>query len=249
MKAKYPKYLDKGYKKNRLTVIDVAESSKIKDRKKVMPSRWKYRCLCECMGIVYVTKIDLCTGHTRSCGCFHQDALHNTHVNNKKINYIEVNGNIIKIFFFNTDNYTIIDTEDYDKIKDYCWHEHRGYTTSSRTNGEIGEYRIHQLIMNIPKGMEADHINRNKLDNRKCNLRVCSHADNSKNRGIRICNTTGYTGIFFKKSSNRYHASIYSNGKSIFLGSFKNKQDAINVRHEAEIKYFGEFASCLCRGN
>ncbi len=164
-----------------------------------------------------------------------------------KINRIKTSGNITKVFFFNTDNYTIIDTEDYDKVKDYCWHKNgTGYACTTW----LGKYiNIHKLLFTPIKGKFTDHINGDPLDNRKCNLRACTKAENARNCKVQSNNTSGAKGVSFCKRNNRWDTCIIVNKKQKWLGYFKNKQDAINARHAAEIKYFGEFAPHICRND
>ena len=101
-----------------------------------------------------------------------------------------------------------------------------------------GIIEMHRFIMNFPKGKYVDHINHNTLDNRKCNLRICNNADNIRNGKIRTNNKSGYNGICFDKSRNKWLAGIKVNYKRIFLGRYVNIEDAIKARKEAEKKYF-----------
>jgi len=245
---KYPKYLEEGMVFNRLTVIEVDEGSKIKNRKKVIPSRWKYKCSCECGGVSTLVKNHLVTGHTISCGCYASECTTARNTNGK-MNFIEINGDVTKIYFYNSINYTIIDTEDYGKIKNYCWNRNkRGYVYTSINKNKIHTLFLHRIINNTPEDMRTDHINRNRLDNRKSNLRTCTLLENARNKGISKNNTSGITGVYYRKSRDMWFARIGINNGGIHLGYFKNKQDAIDARYRAEIKYFGEFAPIHHKG-
>lgn len=90
--------------------------------------------------------------------------------------------------------------------------------------------------------MEVDHINRNKLDNRRENLRICSRLENVRNTGLRTNNSSGVIGVYYRERFKKWHASIRINGKAKSLGYYHDKKDAIAARKRAEIKYFGEFA-------
>ncbi len=240
----YPKYLEKDDVYNRLTVIDVAESSKVKDGKKTPPSQWKYRCVCICGVIKSIRKDNLCTGITKSCGCFQREEISKRQ---HKVNLIEITGNITKVFFFNTNKYTMIDSEDYDRIKNYCWRESTDGRSVARLSSEITVTLMHRMIMNYPLKKLIDHIDRNPLNNRKSNLRICTHAENERNSLSSKNNTSGYKGVGKYKACNKWQANIGINNKTLYLGSFENKQDAIDARYKAEIKYFGEFAPNICR--
>jgi hypothetical protein len=243
--GKYPKYLKKGDIFNRLTVICVDEESKMRNNNHVIKSNWKYICRCECGNIISVNKNSLHSGNTKSCGCLSSEVHSELCKEYRKVNMIKVDGEITKIFFFNIEGYTIIDTEDYDKVKDYCWLFSNYYTYATNRNSRRNQISLHRLLMDFPKDMEIDHINGDKLDNRKSNLRVCTCSENSMNRVS--SNTTGARGVYLKPSGN-YAVLINIKGHNTYLGTFSEKQDAINVRQKAEIKYYGEFAPCICRG-
>ena len=87
-----------------------------------------------------------------------------------------------------------------------------------------------------------DHINRDKLDNRKCNLRISDKTGNNRNVGLQKNNTSGITGVGWNRQMNKWIAQITVNYKTIYLGSFNDKEDAIKCRLMAEKKYFGEYA-------
>lgn len=83
-----------------------------------------------------------------------------------------------------------------------------------------------------------DHKNRNIFDNRRCNLRIADKRINAINSKIRENNKSGVIGVFWRKDRNCWTARIKNDkGKYLFLGNFKNKNDAIITRKEAEIKY------------
>jgi hypothetical protein len=87
-----------------------------------------------------------------------------------------------------------------------------------------------------------DHINRNPLDNRKENLRKAARIDNNRNCSISKNNTSGIVGVSWNRRNNNWRTRIMVNNKSIELGQFAKKEDAIVARLQAELKYFREFA-------
>ena len=108
-----------------------------------------------------------------------------------------------------------------------------GYAVSrSKRNAET--VYLHRLINNTPKGFHTDHINRNKLDNQEANLRTTTCSENTTNTKVRLDNTSGCKGVSLYKRHNVYHAYINKNKKRITLGHFKNIDDAIKARQEAE---------------
>lgn len=143
--------------------------------------------------------------------------------------------------------YAIVDDEDYISLSKHKWFSYRiqsEYFYAGRKN--IGNssrtIAMHRIIMNAPKGMDVDHINHDTLDNRKCNLRVCTHAQNLANSRIAKNNKSGYKGVSFNAKELRWRANIRVNNKPMLLGVFKSKLEAARVYNEAAKKYFGKFA-------
>lgn len=162
----------------------------------------------------------------------------------KRNNYV-IKGNTTQLQILNEYGdikaVALVDTEDVEKLKKYSFRTHNnGYINTSRNRKNI---YLHQIVFGETKeGYEIDHINRNKLDNRKSNLRQCTHKDNAHNRIS--YNKFGQQGI---RKTNRnlkkpYYASIYDNGKFIFLGYYATKEEAIEVRRKAEKEIYKEYA-------
>ena len=128
-----------------------------------------------------------------------------------------------------------IDTEDLDRVKKWRWYLDKGYVKAMIVGYTV---RLHLLIMRrvtINDGLEADHIDHDKLNNRKENLRICTHRQNMQNMKNTV---SGYPGVNWFKRDQVWRARIKDNRKKeIHLGYFKNKQDAINARKQAEIEY------------
>lgn len=133
---------------------------------------------------------------------------------------------------------SLIDIEDIDKIKNSKWcKDKNNYVKNSNQ-----EY-LHRIIMG-ESDLFIDHINGNKLDNRKSNLRICCNADNLKNRvKLPSNNTSGILGVRYRADRDKWYAEIQFNKQKINLGSYIKKEDAIKARLEAEIKYFGIYKS------
>lgn len=134
----------------------------------------------------------------------------------------------------------LIDEDDLEKINKLKLIVKHGYVKIRIKNKEIS---LAREIMNAPFGMVVDHINGNTLDNRKCNLRICTNSQNLKNRKININNTTGAKGVTWRNNKRiPYRASIMVDGKLIRLGNFSFIDDAKKAYNNAANKYFGEFA-------
>lgn len=140
----------------------------------------------------------------------------------------------------------IVDNEDYEKLKNYSWYlSDTGYastTTWDKVSKKSIHKKMHRMIIGAESGMDVDHINGNRLDNRKSNLRVCTRAENLKNSSIRSDNSSGYKGVSFFKPIKKWRAYIGVNGKHIPLGYFDDPIEAAKAYNKAALELHGEFA-------
>lgn len=138
----------------------------------------------------------------------------------------------------------LVDDEDFEYLNQWRWKFHHNYAI--RTTKKLNiccDIAMHRIIMkNTDINFITDHINGNTLDNRKCNLRLCNKQQNSWNRKIHKNNSSGYKGVIFIKSLNKYKSLIIYNKKLYYLGVFYDKKDAAKAYNKAAIKFFGEFA-------
>lgn len=130
----------------------------------------------------------------------------------------------------------ILDEDDFYKLSKNKWYMFSsGYIgRNAIINGKNVTIFIHREIMNPCKENDIDHINRNKLDNRKENLREVSHKKNTENRKIQNNNNSGYNGVCWSKQKNKWKAQITHNQKHIHLGFFVKIEDAIHARNKKE---------------
>jgi hypothetical protein len=128
--------------------------------------------------------------------------------------------------------------------KNWCakWRRKRKafVAATSRRENKSRELMLHQLICPAPAGLEIDHINRNPLDNRRANLRVCTRSQNEANKPPRKGGTSRYKGV--SKSRSGWFVSIRRNGKSVYVGLFQNEAEAGAAYDRAALDVFGEFA-------
>lgn len=200
-------------------------------------SRVFLRCKCGCGNETVVRSDHMTSGASRSCGCLQKEAA--SAANKRETPFIVKDdiaiGKTAQGIEF------IIDAEDLDKVADKTWHVNaQGYLQTNIYSDGTSPV-LHRMIMgDYGKGLCVDHIDRNKLNNRKSNLRICRQGDNAKNAGMRIDNTSGFTGV--RERSGKWYAEIRANGKSHYLGSFDNFNDAVQARLNGEKRYFGEYA-------
>jgi hypothetical protein len=137
--------------------------------------------------------------------------------------------------------YTLVDDENYEWLNQWKWYRTElGYvsrTNNVRRSTLPKKIQMHTLILNPPAGLEPDHINRNKLDNRRANLRVVTRSQNMWNRGLDQNNNSGYRGVVWNKRANRWIATIGVHGERIYLGAFKIKEEAALAFKQAVVEY------------
>ena len=135
----------------------------------------------------------------------------------------------------------IFDAEDFHKIEDIPWYRCNVNTNTGPYIGNKDGICLHRFIIKAPSGYEIDHINLNPLDNRKCNLRVCTHQQNQCNHPLQRNNTSGVTGVSFYHPRNKYRARIKCFQKELHLGYYKSFLEAVQARNEGMLHLFGEF--------
>ena len=149
--------------------------------------------------------------------------------------------------------YAIVDDDDFEELNKYKWCLANGYAVRGIFLGIdaklVGRKKykyklifIHRVIMETPSGMETDHINGNKIDNRKYNLRICTKSQNKMNVLPSKRNTSGFKGCYFEKDRKLWRAYIVINKTYKTLGRFEDKKGAAIAYNNAAKKYFGEFA-------
>jgi len=142
--------------------------------------------------------------------------------------------------------FAIVDADDYERLNRYKWHvgvypNNRVYP-SRWSVVKSKRIRMHKDILTPVRGFVIDHINGNTLDNRKDNLRICTHSQNLTNVGKKSNNTSGYKGVSWNKSHGKWQSQICVNGKTTYLGHFNDKLKAAKAYDDAALKHHGEFA-------
>ena len=147
-------------------------------------------------------------------------------------------GSFMKEIKLTRGNIALVDDKDYNTLNQFKWYcSLKGYAVRHITiGGKRGTQFMHRVINNTPKGLDTDHINRDKLDNRKSNLRSCTHIENLINHGTYKNNKLGINGVHWDKRKSRFKAQIQIDGKQKHLGSFKTAKEASVVFARAEIE-------------
>ena len=148
---------------------------------------------------------------------------------NKKSNIYDLSGEYGVGWTSNTNEEFYFDLEDYDKIKDCCWSKGKNGYAIANIDGK--NKTMHGVLCEFKN---VDHKNRNRLDNRKENLRKATTTQQAQNRGLQSNNTSGVVGIYYRKERNAWFAQITVNGKTKTIKYSHNKEEAIRARLEAE---------------
>lgn len=134
-----------------------------------------------------------------------------------------------------------VDEADYEWLNQWFWfYSGPGYAVRCE-NGVW--FHMHRIITNAPDGMDVDHINRDSIDNRRCNLRVCLHSQNLGNSWrTKPGKTSRFKGVHWDKIANKFVAMGCENYKTIYLGASRSEVQAAIIYNEWARRNFGEFA-------
>lgn len=134
--------------------------------------------------------------------------------------------------------YALIDDEDYALVSAKSW-----YKNGARIRDTSYKIELSRYIMNPDVGLVVDHINGDTFDNRRSNLRICSVAENARNKRCRRSDS-GFIGVNRDKRSKvtKYHAAVIVDRKKHYIGTFTDPVEAAKARDELAKKLHGQFA-------
>lgn len=145
----------------------------------------------------------------------------------------------------NTGGFTIVDDDfpNYAPIKGWTA-DSRGYVLRHFWKlNKVKVVLIHRLIMNAPSDKEVDHIDGDRANNLRSNLRLCTHHENQRNRKkLNKNNSSGVKGVYLDRRTGTYYAQVSINSKAYNVGSrFKTIEEAADCRDAAAKKMHGDF--------
>lgn len=145
-----------------------------------------------------------------------------------------------------------VDDEDFNMLSVWKWHFTNGYASSTASAAEqrsVGSNKAIRISMHrVLAGLSyddvrvVDHIDGNRLNNQRANLRVCSNSQNLQNRGAQANNSSGFKGVTWNKHQRKWHARIRVGPKNKHLGSFTSASEAGEAYRAAALLFHGEFA-------
>jgi len=183
-----------------------------------------WKCRCDCGNIISTSNRNLTSGASKSCGKCPTNTFY------KFCNFVMGLTAKGEPFYF--------DIEDFELVTKYNWH----ITDKGRvqTNTPDGPVRMHRLLTGFPPN-DVDHRNGEQNNNRRYNLRVCSHANNMRNMKKHIDGSSKYKGVSWASHCRKWRAQIFIDGKRIHLGYFGSEELAHKEYCKASLKYHGEF--------
>jgi len=165
----------------------------------------------------------------------------------KSLRPIKINGNTAVITL--TKGYEcVVDTDQLHLIQHKPWRAHicgdhvYAVTWRGMINGENKMLYMHRVLSNAPDDKVVDHANRDTLDNRLLNLRICTQSQNQQNKVKGRRNKSGFKGVWWCKQHKAWRSQISANGKSKSLGLHKTKELAHEAYKAASIELHGEYA-------
>jgi hypothetical protein len=148
--------------------------------------------------------------------------------------------------------FAIVDPEDYEELSKYKWYavqSPRGFYAvrtvfAKKARGGRKTVGMHRIILKAPEGKFIDHINHNGLDNRKCNLRICTLQQNIWNMRKQRGNCASqYKGVTWRKDIDKWQARVICGGKVFSCGHFDDEKTAASAYDKKAKELFGEFAA------
>jgi hypothetical protein len=135
--------------------------------------------------------------------------------------------------------YAYVDAADYEWLSRYKWGVRSGYAARYKKKKVIF---MHRQIMRPPKGMVVDHVDGSKLNNCRCNLRVCTPAENHRNRAKGVGSASRFRGVGHDKNSGKWYSGLQFKGKRFWLGYFNEEIEAARAYDYRAVECGGEFA-------
>lgn len=155
-----------------------------------------------------------------------------------RVVFLHIGGNSPK------QNTVIVDAEDMDVVLSFPWYVGTvGYACRGTTPRKTGKMLLlHRELLNADPSKKVDHRNGDTLDDRRINLRQCTHAQNISNQKLQKSNKSGYKGVHFDKSRQKWMSYVTKDRKVYHLGRFSTPEEAAMAYNKKALELFGEYA-------
>ena len=140
--------------------------------------------------------------------------------------------------------FAMVDDADFDWLNQWKWRASgRGYSYRSEKT-PLGKRNVpmHRQILNTPKGLLTDHIDCNKLNNQRGNLRVATQLQNNHNVERFKTNTSGFIGVSWDRRKRKWRSAYTQNNRCLFIGYFDSLEQAARARDRVVERVRGRFA-------
>lgn len=151
----------------------------------------------------------------------------------------------MKKIFLTQGKVALVDEGDYEYLNQWPWFYSAGYAVRNVANGKGKQKAVlmHRVINNTPEKLHTDHINRDKLDNRKENLRSVTRSQNGMNRSRYKKSSSKYKGVCWHISNGKWVATIKCASSYMHIGTFIEEKEAAKAYNKKAKELFGEFAN------
>lgn len=134
--------------------------------------------------------------------------------------------------------YALVDAADAEFVNQWRWSLSKGYAArGERVGNKVRHFRMHRELLGLRRGdaMDGDHINRDRLDNRRSNLRSLPKGANAQNQSSNAGSSSRHRGVSWDTGTGKWRAYVGSNGKTTFLGLFTEEREAAVVARAARL--------------
>lgn len=197
----------------------------------------RWICRCDCDKETIIRESALKRGDIKSCGCARITANKNRL---KRVDY-RIEDSHVVCTLTNGVSF-LIDASDLPRVQEHGWSYNRPRDYIFANSRLIKYVPLSRFILEAPPELEVDHINHDRLDNRRCNLRFATRQENCANTRPTLHCSSGYKGVSFCKQTGKWRAFASLNGRSTTVGRFDTPKEAAVARDKVVRRLHGEFA-------